>query len=209
MDPISAHSGIATPIEMSDINTDLIYPQQFLRKPDRRTMGQFLFHSLRYRPDGSPNPDFVLNREPYDGATILIAGRNFGSGSSREHAPWALKSFGFRCLISSMFADIFKANCINNGIIPATVEQVDLWECLRAAENPQEAHFTVDLVSREIRHRRLGTLSFAISDSDRDRLLRGNDLISEALAELGAIEDYEARSAGGTPWLAAIPQESE
>jgi 3-isopropylmalate/(R)-2-methylmalate dehydratase small subunit len=209
MEPISTHSGIAAPIEMSNINTDLIYPQQFLRKPDRRTMGQFLFHSLRYRPDGSSNPEFVLNREPYDGATILIAGKNFGSGSSREHAPWALKSFGFRCLVSSMFADIFKANCINNGIIPATIEQADLLQCLRAAENPQETRFTVDLASREIRHRQLGTLSFAISDSDRDRLLRGNDLISEALAELDAIKDYEDRSAGGTPWLAGIPQESE
>jgi 3-isopropylmalate/(R)-2-methylmalate dehydratase small subunit len=209
MEPISTHSGIAASLEMSDINTDLIYPQQFLRKPDRRTMGQYLFHSLRYRPDGSPNPDFVLNREPYDGATILIAGRNFGSGSSREHAPWALRSFGFRCLISSMFADIFKANCINNGIIPATVEQTDLSECLRAAENPQEANFTVDLGTREIRHRRLGTISFAISDSDRDRLLLGKDLISEALAERHAIEEYEARSAAGTPWLAGIPQEGE
>ncbi|MBZ9942991.1 3-isopropylmalate dehydratase small subunit [Mesorhizobium sp. BR1-1-13] len=201
MEPISGHSGIAAPFPMSDVNTDLIYPQQFLRKPDRNAMAPFLFHSLRYRSDGTPNPDFILNKEPYDEATILIAGRNFGSGSSREHAPWALKSFGIRCLISSMFADIFKANCINNGIVPATISEEALAECLRAAANPQEAHFTVDLERRELRNRRLGTVPFEISDSDRDRLLKGNDFIDDTLAELPAIENHEKASAEAVPWL--------
>ena len=201
MEPISGHAGIAVPLPLSDINTDLIYPQQFLRKPDRDAMGEFLFYSLRYKPDGTPDPDFILNREPYDAATILIAGRNFGSGSSREHAPWALKAYGFRCLISSMFADIFKANCVNNGIIPVTVGDADLAECLRAAENPQDARFAVDLETRELTHARLGTLKFNIGDSDRDRLLEGRDLISDALAEIDAVEAHEARSAAGAPWL--------
>jgi 3-isopropylmalate/(R)-2-methylmalate dehydratase small subunit len=201
MEPISGHSGIAAPFPMSDVNTDLIYPQQFLRKPDRNAMASFLFHSLRYGPDGAPNPDFVLNKEPYDEATILIAGRNFGSGSSREHAPWALKSFGIRCLVSSMFADIFKANCINNGIIPATVGEDVLAECLRLAANPQEARFTVDLEKREFSHPRLGTVPFEIADSDRDRLLKGNDFIDDTLWELPAIESHEKASAEVTPWL--------
>lgn len=201
MEPVSRHSGIAAPFPMSDVNTDLIYPQQFLRKPDRNAMAPFLFHSLRYRPDGTPNPDFILNREPYDKATILIAGRNFGSGSSREHAPWALKSFGIRCLISSMFADIFKANCINNGIVPATVGKEVLAECLRAAANPQEARFTLDLERREFSNRRLGTVSFEISDSDRDQLLKGNDFIDDTLAQLPAIEKHEKVSAEAAPWL--------
>jgi 3-isopropylmalate/(R)-2-methylmalate dehydratase small subunit len=201
MEPISEHSGLAVPLPMSDMNTDLIYPQQFLRKPDRETMGQFLFHSLRFLPDGSPNPDFILNKEPYDSATILIAGNNFGSGSSREHAPWALKSYGFRCLVSSMFADIFKANCINNGIIPVTVSEADLTKCLRAAENPQDARFAVDLIKRELSHPRLGTMTFDISDSDRDRLLSGNDFIDDSLAELDAIKRHEETLAADTPWL--------
>jgi 3-isopropylmalate/(R)-2-methylmalate dehydratase small subunit len=201
MEPISGHSGIAAPFPMSDINTDLIYPQQFLRKPDRNAMAPFLFHSLRYRPDGTPNPDFILNMEPYDQATIIIAGPNFGSGSSREHAPWALKSFGIRCLISSMFADIFKANCINNGIIPATVSEDVLAECLRAAANPQEARFTVDLERRDLSHLRLGTVPFLIVDSDRERLLKGNDFIDDTLAELPAIKHHEKASAQATPWL--------
>ena len=201
MDPISKHRGIAAPYPATDVNTDLIYPQKFLRKPDRATMGQFLFNSLRYLPDGSPNPEFILNREPYDKASILIAGRNLGSGSSREHAPWALKSFGFRCLISSMFADIFKANCINNGIITAVLPEAELARCLKVAENPQAAVFAVDLERRELENAELGTIGFFIADSDRDRLLRGRDLIDEALSEGEAIRAHEARTAEVAPWL--------
>jgi 3-isopropylmalate/(R)-2-methylmalate dehydratase small subunit len=201
MEPISRHRGVAAPFPMSDVNTDLIYPQQFLRKPDRLTMGQFLFHRLRYAPDGSPNPDFFLNREPYDGASILIAGRNFGSGSSREHAPWALKSFGFRCVVSSMFADIFRANCINNGIIPVVLDEESLAACLHAAENPQEAVFSVDLETRRLHHSRLGSMPFQITDSDRDRLLNGNDFIDDSLAEVAAIETHEKVAAAAMPWL--------
>lgn len=201
MEPISRHSGIAAPLPLANINTDAIYPQRFLRKPDRTTMAQFLFHSLRFRPDGTPDPGFILNQEPYDTATILIAGHNFGSGSSREHAPWALKSFGFRCLISTMFADIFKANCINNGIITAVVDEGDLAACLDAATNPQEARFTVDLERREIAHVRLGTLKFRIDDSNRDRLLKGNDFIADTLTELAAIEGYERTVPEKAPWL--------
>jgi len=201
MEPIFRHSGIAAPLPMPNINTDAIYPQQFLRKPDRATMGQFLFHGLRYRQDGTPDPDFILNREPYDGATILIAGRNLGSGSSREHAPWALRSFGFRCLISSMFADIFKANCVNNGIITARVSEEDLAACLRAADNPQEARFTIDLERRELSHGGLGTMTFWINDSDRDRLMNGDDFIADTLTEIDAIEAHERNAARSEPWL--------
>jgi 3-isopropylmalate/(R)-2-methylmalate dehydratase small subunit len=201
MDPIRTHSGIAAPLPVSDINTDVIFPQRYLRKPDRTAMAPYLFRDLRFLPDGSANPDFILNRQPYDSATILIAGPNFGSGSSREHAPWALRGFGFRALISSGFADIFRANCINNGIIPAILPEADVRRCLAAAKNPQEARFSVDLDTREISHVRLGTLNFTITDSDRDRLLRGTDLVDESLENLTDIEAHGQRSGAAMPWL--------
>lgn len=200
MDPISRHSGIAIPLPMSDVNTDLIYPQRFLRKPDRSAMGAFLFHGLRFREDGTPDLDFILNREPYTDATILVAGRNFGSGSSREHAPWALRAYGFRVLVSSMFADIFRTNCVNNGIIPATVSEEDAERCLAAAENPQEARFDVDLEARTIAHPRLGTVAFSIGDAERDQLLRGSDFVDATLAEMPAIRAYEESAAAQAPW---------
>lgn len=191
MEPINHFSGLAVPFENRDINTDIIYPQRYLRRPDRRTMGEFLFRDLRFAPDGTEIPDFVLNQEPYTDATILIAGRNFGSGSSREHAPWALHAFGFRVLISSMFADIFRANCVNNGIIPAVVPEADLDELLKAAGNPQDAKFEINLEQREIVHPRLGKMHFQISDAERDRLLHGYDFIDTTLAESSSIEGYE------------------
>ncbi len=195
------HTGIAAPLPMSDINTDVIYPQRFLRKPDRATMGEYLFHGLRYDQNGAPDPDFVLNRRPYSSATILLAGHNFGSGSSREHAPWALKSFGISYLVSSTFADIFKANCINNAILPATVPDDVISRCLDVAADPASAEFTIDLVSRELRHDRLGTMAIQISDSDRERLLNGNDLIDAALGEIESIERHEAALTIASPWL--------
>lgn len=201
MEPFIQHSGIAAPLPGQDINTDLIYPQRFLRKPDRASMGEFLFHGLRHDASGEPRPDFILNREPYSSATILIAGRNFGSGSSREHAPWALKSAGFRCLISSQFADIFKANCVNNGVLPAVVSDDLLAACLHAAMNPQDTRFEVDLTAREITHPRLGTIGFEISDSDRDRLMNGSDFIDDSLKEAAEIGRFEQVHATRMPWL--------
>ncbi|KMK64935.1 3-isopropylmalate dehydratase small subunit [Puniceibacterium sp. IMCC21224] len=200
MDPISRHSGIAAPLPLSDVNTDLIYPQRYLRKPDRLAMAPYLFHDLRFDENGDPEPDFILNREPYNSATILIAGRNFGSGSSREHAPWALKAFGFRVLISSMFADIFRANCVNNGIVPAVVPEEVAQLCLEAASNPQDARFGINLETRTITHPRLGEVGFSINDSDRDRLLSGSDFVDVTLESLPDIERYEAAARSAAPW---------
>lgn len=200
MEPISRHNGIAAPLPATDVNTDLIFPQRYLRKPDRNAMEPYLFRDLRFREDGSENPDFILNREPYTDATVLIAGRNVGSGSSREHAPWALRGFGFRVIISSVFADIFKANCINNGIIPAIVSEENLRKCLTTAANPQEARFDIDLEAQTITHPRLGSIPFEIRGSDKERLLKGHDFVDETLAEMPAIESYERAVAQTTLW---------
>lgn len=194
MEPINQFSGLAAPLVNTDVNTDVIYPQRYLRKPDRSTMGEFLFRDLRFAQDGTKISNFVLNQEPYTDATILIAGNNFGSGSSREHAPWALHAFGFRVLISSMFADIFRANCVNNGMIPAVVPETDLKQLLKAASNPQDAKFEVNLEHRTIGHRRLGDLRFQISESERDRLLHGYDFVDTTLAEISLIEAYERQN---------------
>lgn len=201
MQPISRHTGIAAPLPMTDVNTDLIYPQRFLRRPRSSGLAECCFHPLRYRPDGSPNPDFVLNRPPWDRASILVAGRNFGSGSSREHAPWTLYDFGFRALLAPLFADIFKNNCLNNGIVPAVLPEAEIARCMAAAADPATAEFTVDLERREVRHAGLGTLPFAIEEADRRRLLLGLDEIDETLAMLPGIESHEAAHERGAPWI--------
>ncbi len=201
MPPFTSHTGIAAPLAMSDVNTDMIYPQRFLRRPRSANLGECCFHSLRYLADGRPNPDFILNQPPYDRASVLIAGRNFGSGSSREHAPWTLYDFGFRALLAPLFADIFKNNCLNNGIVPATLPEADIERCLEAARNPATASFTVDLESCEVRNPAVGTLPFHIEGADRGRLLLGQDEIDETLALLARIERHEAAARQAEPWV--------
>jgi 3-isopropylmalate/(R)-2-methylmalate dehydratase small subunit len=201
MEPFLRHSGIAAAMPLSDINTDVIYPQRYLRRTNLKKMGAYLFHGLRFNEDGHPNPNFVLNRQPWDQASILVAGQNFGSGSSREHAPWALGAFGFRCIISPLFADIFKSNCINNGILPATISESDAGRCLEAAANPETCHFTVDLDRQEIANKALGTLRFDIETQDRRRLMEGFDSIDETLSYETHIAAHEATVRSDEPWL--------
>lgn len=201
MQPFATHTGIAAPMPMADINTDIIYPQRFLRRSRSSGLADCCFHSLRYFPDGRPNPQFILNQPPYDGASILVCGRNFGSGSSREHAPWTLYDFGFRALLAPLFADIFKNNCLNNGIVPAVLPEAEIARCMEAARNPATATFTVDLERREVRNVAIGTLPFHIEDADRGRLLLGLDEIDETLGLLPGIERHETAARLAEPWI--------
>src|ERR671929_307128 len=176
MEKFTQLTGVAAPLPMINVDTDKIIPKQYLKTIGRKGLGKGLFDEMRYRPDGSENPDFVLNKPAYRQAKILVAGENFGCGSSREHAPWALLDFGIRCLIAPSFADIFYNNCFKNGILPIVLpqEQVDL--LMKEAENAPNPTFTVDLQAQEIR-RPTGNepIPFNVDPGARDKLLQGLD----------------------------------
>ena len=202
MQPFTTLTGSAAPLPLINVDTDKIIPARWLKTIKRTGLGVAAFETLRYRPDGSENPDFVLNREPYRNAQILIAGDNFGCGSSREHAPWALLDFGIRCVIAPGFADIFFNNCFKNGILPIVLpqEQVDL--LTKEAENAPDPTFTIDLEAMEIR-RPTGNqpIPFATDPASRDKLLRGQDEIGETMAKGASIDTFEARQRQDFPWL--------
>ncbi|HKD22350.1 MAG TPA: 3-isopropylmalate dehydratase small subunit, partial [Rhizomicrobium sp.] len=151
MEPFKTLSGVAAPLPMINVDTDMIIPKQFLKTIKRTGLGQALFHELRTRADGSPNPDFVLNKPAYAKAKILVTGPNFGCGSSREHAPWALQDAGIRCVIASSFADIFYNNCFKNGILPLIVPQEIVDKLMDDAERGANAIISIDLEKQEIR----------------------------------------------------------
>ncbi len=145
MEPFTKTTGVVVPMDRVNVDTDQIIPKQFLKRIERTGFGQFLFNDLRYLEDGSPNPEFVLNRPGYEGAAILVAGRNFGSGSSREHAAWALLDYGFRCIIAPSFADIFQKNCFDNGIVPVHLPEPKVKEIIAHAQTHPGYQVTVDL----------------------------------------------------------------
>ena len=145
MQPFVTHTGVVAPMDRVNVDTDQIIPKQFLKRIERTGFGQFLFFDWRFNDDGTPNPDFVLNQPGYEGASVLVAGRNFGSGSSREHAPWALLDYGFRCIVASTFADIFHKNCLENGIVPAHVSEEMVARLMAKAEATPGSKLTVDL----------------------------------------------------------------
>ncbi len=202
MQPFTTLTGIAAPLPLVNVDTAQIIPAKWLKTIRRTGLGAGLFESLRFREDGSENPDFVLNREPYRRAKILIVGENFGCGSSREHAPWALLDFGIRCIIAPSFADIFHNNCFKNGILPIVLprEQVEL--LTKEAESAAEPVFTVDLESQLI-HRPSGNepIAFEIEPFRRHCLLNGLDDIGLTLEKLAAIEAFEQRQRLAMPWL--------
>src|SRR5919112_449291 len=149
--PFRVHTGVAAPLDHANVDTDQIIPKQFLKRIERTGFGQFLFYDWRYEPDGvTPNPDFELNHPAYAGATILLAARNFGSGSSREHAPWALDDFGFRCIIAPSYADIFYNNCFQNGLLPVTLPEEAVAQLMKKAQQQPGYQLTVDLPSQTI-----------------------------------------------------------
>ena len=200
MDKFTTLTGVAAPLPIVNVDTDMIIPKQYLKTIKRTGLGKGLFAELRYREDGSENPDFVLNKPAYRNAKILVAGDNFGCGSSREHAPWALLDFGIRCVISTSFADIFYNNCFKNGILPVAVSPEDIEKLFDDAERGANATLTIDLEKQEIYGPDGGTLSSEIDASRKHCLLNGLDDIGLTMEKASAIEAYE-RKLAERPWI--------
>jgi 3-isopropylmalate/(R)-2-methylmalate dehydratase small subunit len=193
-------TGVAAPLEIMNVDTDMIIPKQYLKTIARTGLGNGLFSEMRFTEDGAENPDFVLNKPAYRKAQILIAGENFGCGSSREHAPWALLDFGIRCIVSTSFADIFYNNCFKNGILPITVTQADLDKLMDDAKRGANATLTVDLETQEIRGPDGGVVKFDIDPFRKHCLLNGLDDIGLTLQKAAKIEEFEKKSAAARPW---------
>ena len=200
MDKFTTLSGIAAPLHLVNVDTDMIIPKQYLKTIKRTGLGTGLFSELRYKDDGSDNPDFVLNKPAYKNAKILVAGDNFGCGSSREHAPWALLDFGIRCVISTSFADIFYNNCFKNGILPIVVSQDDLDKLMDDASRGSNAILTVDLEAQEITGPDGGRIGFEIDAFRRHCLLNGLDDIGLTLEKATSIDSFEKQNASSRPW---------
>jgi 3-isopropylmalate/(R)-2-methylmalate dehydratase small subunit len=200
MDKFTTLTGVAAPLEIMNIDTDMIIPKQYLKTIARTGLGKGLFSELRYREDGSENPDFILNKPAYRNASIIIAGDNFGCGSSREHAPWALLDFGVRCVISTSFADIFYNNCFKNGILPIKVTQGQLDRLMDDAKRGANATLTVDLEAQEIRGPDGGVIRFDIDAFRKHCLLNGLDDIGLTLQKADKIADFEKQTAAARPW---------
>ena len=200
MDKFTKLTGVAAPMPIVNIDTDMIIPKDYLKTIKRTGLGKGLFAEMRYGEDGSENPDFVLNKPAYRQAQILVAGDNFGCGSSREHAPWALLDFGIRCVISTSFADIFYNNCFKNGILPIKVSQEELDKLMDDAERGSNATLTVDLEAMEIRGPDGGVITFELDPFKRHCLLNGLDDIGLTLEKASAIDTFEKTSAETRPW---------
>jgi 3-isopropylmalate/(R)-2-methylmalate dehydratase small subunit len=196
MQSFRVHKGLVAPLDRANVDTDQIIPKQFLKRIERTGFGQFLFNDWRLRPDGSPEPGFVLNDPRYKGATILVAGKNFGCGSSREHAPWALADYGFSAVIAPSFADIFRNNCTKNGILPVVLSEAEVAEIIRRATEQQNYQLTVDLERCEVRDDQGFTASFQMEEFPRRCLLEGLDDIGLTLQYEEQITAYEARRFG-------------
>ena len=193
MQPFTTLTGIVAPLDRVDVDTDQIIPKQFLKRIERTGYGPFAFFDWRYLPDGRPNPEFELNHPGYQGASILVAGRNFGCGSSREHAPWALHEYGFRALIAPSFADIFYNNCIQNGMLPVVLAEEQVRALMRRAQARPGHQATVDLVSQTVTDDEGFAASFDIDPFVRERLLNGLDDIGMTLRLDDAITAFEQR----------------
>jgi 3-isopropylmalate/(R)-2-methylmalate dehydratase small subunit len=201
MEKFTTLTGVAAPMKMINVDTDMIIPKQYLKTIKRTGLGKGLFSEMRYKDDGKENPDFVLNKPAYRKAKVLVAGDNFGCGSSREHAPWALLDFGIRCVISTSFADIFYNNCFKNGILPITVSPEDLEKLLDDAERGANATITVDLEKQEIRGPDGGCVRFDIDPFRKHCLLNGLDDIGLTMEKNKKIDGFEQKAARSRPWL--------
>ncbi|MBI4967240.1 MAG: 3-isopropylmalate dehydratase small subunit [Rhodospirillales bacterium] len=194
-------TGVAAPLPMINVDTDMIIPKQFLKTIQRTGLGKSLFFEMRYDAKGGEKPDFVLNKAPYRNATILVAGENFGCGSSREHAPWAILDFGIRCVIAPSFADIFYNNCFKNGVLPIKLPQTEVDKLMDDAQRGANATVTVDLEKQEIKGPDGGTIRFEIDPFRKHCLLNGLDDIGLTLVKAETIGAFEARRAQESPWL--------
>ena len=194
-------TGVAAPMNIVNVDTDMIIPKQFLKTILRTGLGKSLFFEMRYSQDGRETPDFVLNKPAYRKAEILVAGENFGCGSSREHAPWALLDFGIRCVISTSFADIFYNNCFQNGILPIKVKPEELEKLMDDANRGSNATLSVDLERQEIRGPDGGCITFEIDPFRKRCLLEGLDNIGLTMKEDKQIASYEEKIGTSRPWL--------
>src|SRR5271154_787317 len=201
MDKFDKLTGVAAPLPMVNVDTDKIIPKQFLKTLTRTGLGKHLFEEMRYTRDGKELPDFVLNQKAYRGAKILVAGANFGCGSSREHAPWALLDFGIRCVISTSFADIFYNNCFKNGILPIRLPQSDVDKLMDDAERGSNARVSIDLEKQEIRGPDGGMIKFEIDAFRKQCLLNGWDDIGLTLRSEDKISAYEKDHKAQAPWI--------
>jgi 3-isopropylmalate/(R)-2-methylmalate dehydratase small subunit len=200
MEKFTVLNGVAAPLKQINVDTDKIIPKQYLKTIKRTGLGKGLFAEMRYKDDGSENPDFVLNKPAYRSAKILVAGDNFGCGSSREHAPWALLDFGIRCVISTSFADIFYNNCFQNGILPIKVSPEDLDKLFDDAERGANATLTVDLAKQEVTGPDGGMIKFEIDPFRKHCLLNGLDDIGLTMEKAPKIKSFEKTAAEKRPW---------
>jgi 3-isopropylmalate/(R)-2-methylmalate dehydratase small subunit len=194
-------TAVAAPLPIINVDTDMIIPKDYLKTIQRTGLGKGLFSDMRYDESGAENPNFVLNQPQYRKAQIIVAGDNFGCGSSREHAPWALLDFGIRCVISTSFADIFYNNCFKNGILPVVVSQEDLDKLMDDARRGANATLTVDLATQTIKGPDGGTVHFDIDEGRKHRLLNGIDDIGETLQKAPQIDAFEKRMESHRPWV--------
>jgi 3-isopropylmalate/(R)-2-methylmalate dehydratase small subunit len=194
-------TAVAAPLNLTNVDTDMIIPKQFLKTIERTGLGKALFYEMRYHEDGAEKPDFVLNQPAWRNAQIIVAGKNFGCGSSREHAPWALLDFGIRCVIAPSFADIFYNNCFKNGILPIALPQEDVDKLLDDAERGANATISIDLEAQEIRGPDGGVIHFDIDPFRKHCLLNGLDDIGLTQKKSAGIVAFETRRAEDRPWL--------
>ena len=201
MEKFTKLRGVAAPFNMINIDTDKILPKQFLKTIKRSGLGKHLFTELRYTDDGSENPDFVLNKTSYRDSNIIVAGDNFGCGSSREHAPWALLDYGIKCIISTSFADIFYNNCFKNGILPIVVTKRQLHQLMEDAENGANSVLDIDLESQEITRPDGEKVYFEIDEFRKHCLINGLDDIGLTMEKEKNIDNFEKRRAAEQPWV--------
>ncbi|WP_445943689.1 3-isopropylmalate dehydratase small subunit [Roseicyclus sp.] len=201
MDKFTTLTGIAAPLPLINVDTDMIIPKQFLKTIQRSGLGKNLFDEMRYATDGAEIPDFVLNKPAYRNAQILVGGDNFGCGSSREHAPWALLDFGIRCVIAPAFADIFYNNCFKNGILPIVLPQEIVDQLMDDAQNGANATLTVDLENQIITRPDGQTVAFDVDAFRKHCLLNGLDDIGLTMEKAAAIETFETKAAQDRPWV--------
>jgi 3-isopropylmalate/(R)-2-methylmalate dehydratase small subunit len=206
MEKFTTLTGVAAPLPMINIDTDKIFPAVYLKTIKRTGLAQWLFQEIRFRPDGSENPDFVLNQGPYRQATIIVAGDNFGCGSSREHAPWALVDFGITCVIAPSFADIFYTNCFKNGLLPIALPQDIVDQLMEDAKKGANAVLTIDLEAQTISRPDGGVVKFDIDPFRKHCMLNGLDDIGLTEQKDAEIATYEREARLTRPWLFGMTQ---
>ena len=201
MEKFDKHRGVAAPLNMINIDTDKLIPKQFLKTIKRTGLGKYLFNEIRFNADGSENEDFVLNKPAYRHASILVAGDNFGCGSSREHAPWALLDFGVKCVISTSFADIFFNNCFKNGILPIVVSKEELDQLMDDADNGANSVLDIDLENQHIGRPNGEKINFEIDEFRKHCLINGLDDIGLTMQKRSNIDSFEKKRETEQPWI--------